>query len=344
MQPDTGGRQGVRERRKRGAGFANGFAAVIAMASAGEAAADEAGSSFWLPGQFASFAAAPYATPGWAVELVYYRATASAKAGDGVQRGTGFQIGVDTPSDLFMLTPTYVFATPVFGAQASIGVSALFGRNKTSVSATLTGPDGAVLSGTDTDQVVGFGDISPTASLAWSRDVHNFMLYATANIPVGAYSVNSNAALGMGYWVVDAGAGYTYLNEKAGFEWSAVLGFSYNFVNPHTQYQSGIDVHLDWAVSPYLSDTMHAGIVGYFYNQVTDDRGAPALLGDFRSRVAGIGPQLGFFFPLGERQAYLNVRGYYEFDAQNRPDGWTGWVTFSLAPPERMPARSVRRR
>jgi len=35
------------------------------------------------------------------------------------------------------------------------------------------------------------------------------------------------------------GGAYTYLNEPTGYEFSAVAGVTYNFINPHTQYQSG---------------------------------------------------------------------------------------------------------
>jgi len=31
-------------------------------------------------------------------------------------------------------------------------------------------------------------------------------------------------------------------------------------------------------------------------------------------------------------QGYLNLKAYKEFDAQNRPDGWNAWVTFSVPP------------
>jgi hypothetical protein len=72
------------------------------------------------------------------------------------------------------------------------------------------------------------------------------------------------------------------------------------------------------------------GAVGYVYNQLTDDNGVNPRLGDFRSRVAGVGPQIGFFFPIADRDGYLNLRGYYEFNARNRLEGWTAYVTFSV--------------
>jgi hypothetical protein len=31
-------------------------------------------------------------------------------------------------------------------------------------------------------------------------------------------------------------------------------------------------------------------------------------------------------------QGYINLEGYKEFAAENRPDGWNTWVTFTLSP------------
>jgi hypothetical protein len=87
-------------------------------------------------------------------------------------------------------------------------------------------------------------------------------------------------------------------------------------------YQSGIDFYFDWGVSHFLSKQVFVGLVGYAYQQITDDFGQPAVLGGFRSRVLGIGPQLGYIFPVGDMTGFLGVKGYGEFDAANRPSGW----------------------
>jgi hypothetical protein len=306
------------------------------------AVADESGASFWLPGQYGSFAAAA-SEPGLSYETTYYHATASAGAGLSFTRGGGIQAGVKSPSDFVMVTPTYTFATPVLGAQAAVGMTAVYGRNVTSVMATLTGPRGLSLSGSRSDTLDGWGDLYPTATLKWNREPHNFMIYATTGIPVGAYDPTRLAAMGLGHWAADSGVGYTYLNEKAGFEWSVVAGITRNFVNPYTQYRSGNDAHIDWAISPYLTERMHIGAVGYFYNQLTGDSGPSASLGEFKSRVTGVGPQIGFFIPWADREAYLNLRGYSEFNARNRLEGWTGYVTFSVEAPEQKTPHTVRK-
>ena len=229
-----------------------------------------------------------------------------------------------------MFTPTYAFATKLFGAQAALGTTIVYGKNATSVPATPAGSGANTVSAPISDEVLGFGDIYPTATLKWTKDVHNFMVYATTGIPVGAYRPNRLSAIGLGHWAVDEGVGYTYLNEKANLEGSVVFGLTYNFINPYTQYQSGTDAHLDWALSPILTDKFHIGAVGYVYNQITGDSGLGARLGDFKSRVAGIGPQIGFNIPFLDREAYLNLRAYSEFDARNRLEGWNAFITLSI--------------
>ena len=248
-------------------------AGLVVCASLSTAAADEAGVSFWLPGQYAAFAAQP-GTPGLSFETAFYHATASAQRNVTFDRDGHIQVNVKSPSDFVMLTPTYAFDTTILGGQPAFGMTALVGRNVTSVAATLTGPEGSTLSGSRSDRVVGFGDLSPNATLKWNQDVHNFMVYTTAGIPVGAYNTERLAALGLGHWSVDGGGGYTYYNEKAGIEFSAVAGLTYNFINPYTQYRSGNDFHLDLSFSPYVSETMHIGAVGYLYDQVSGDSGS----------------------------------------------------------------------
>jgi hypothetical protein len=75
------------------------------------------------------------------------------------------------------------------------------------------------------------------------------------------------------------------------------------------------------------------GLVGYAYQQLTCDSGAGDRVGCFESRVFGIGPQLGYIFPIGTtHQGYLNVKGYKEFEAENRPEGWNVWLTLAISP------------
>jgi hypothetical protein len=92
----------------------------------------------------------------------------------------------------------------------------------------------------------------------------------------------------------------------------------------------------------FLTPQVQLGAIGYFYQQLTADSGAAPILGDFKSRVAGIGPQLGFLFAVGTLQGYLNLKGYWEFHAKNRPEGWNTWLTFSISPAAKPAPSSTR--
>jgi hypothetical protein len=95
------------------------------------------------------------------------------------------------------------------------------------------------------------------------------MTYATGDIPVGAQNPNSIANLGLGLGAIDGGGGYTYLNPATGHTFSGVAGFTYNFKNPDTQVQSGVDFHFDWSAAQFLSKRVFVGLVGYPYQQVS---------------------------------------------------------------------------
>jgi hypothetical protein len=179
----------------------------------------------------------------------------------------------------------------------------------------------------------------PMATLKWHDGVHNWMTYITGDIPVGAYDSNRLANIGIGHGAIDGGGGYTYLNLATGYEFSGVGGLTYNFKNPDTQVQSGVDLHFDWGASKFLSKQVFVGLVGYAYQQITDDTGPHPIQNGFRSRVLGVGPQIGYLFPVGSMQGYLNLKGYGEFDAANRPAGWNTWLTFSIS--EAPPASTV---
>lgn len=138
------------------------------------------------------------------------------------------------------------------------------------------------------DSLTSVGDLYPMITMKWNSGVNNYMTYVTGDIPVGGYDPKRLSNLGIGHGAIDAGGGYTYLNPAAGQTLSGVAGFTYNFKNPDTQVQSGVDFHFDWSAAQFLSKQVFVGVVGYAYQQVSDDTGGSPILGGFRSRVLGV--------------------------------------------------------
>jgi hypothetical protein len=305
--------------------------AAIAL-SASQALADEGGLSFWLPGTFGSFSAAP-SEPGWSFATIYLHSSADAGAGKPFLRGGRVDLGVDGRADLLLFGPTYTFEQPVWGGQASFSLLGVGGRSVGSVGATLTGPRGNEISAHESQSLTAFGDVIPQFTLKWNQGVNNYMGYVTGDIPVGSYDPDRLANLGLGHSAIDGGIGYTYLDPSTGREFSIVGGLTYNFENTDTNYKNGIDSHIDWAASQFLNEHVHVGLAGYAFQQLTGDSGEGATLGDFKSRVFGIGPQIGYKFSAGDKtDGYVNLKGFYEFGAENRPEGWNVWLTLAFTP------------
>jgi hypothetical protein len=325
---------------------AYGFLALGALAVAPKVTlADEGGVSFWLPGLYGSLAAAPQ-QPGWSFADIYYHT--SVRGGGDVAAARQLTLGAFTRTanvslnanltarvDMDFVSTSYVFASPLLGGQLAVGIAGAAGHNSTSIDGTLTASVGSstvTRTGSISDERFGFADLYPTASLRWNSGINNFMVYMTGDLPVGTYDSSRLANFGIGHGAVDGGVGYTYFNPQTGHEFSIVTGLTGNLVNSSTGYQNGIDWHLDWGASQFLSKQLHIGAVGYFYKQLTGDSGAPLVLGENKSQVIGIGPQIGYLFPVGNMQGYLNLKAYWEFDAERRADGFNTWLTFAISP------------
>lgn len=318
-------------------------AAVTLLAA--PARADQGGISFWLPGAFGSLAATPV-TPGWAMGTIFLNEFV--RAGGEVASSRAIRLGNATTNlnvtldarlnaavNAIALAPSYTFATPVVGGQLTVTMLTIVGSSNARIDANLTGtlgPIGFARERSISDSLFSASDVFPQATLKWNHGVHNTMVYAMTNIPVGDYEASRLVNLGLGHWGLDGGFGYTYLNPQTGYEFSFVTGATYNFENKDLQYKNGIDWHFDWGASKFLTKQLHVGVVGYAFQQLTADSGSGATLGDFKSRVFGIGPQFGYIFPVGDMEGYLNLRGYGEFGAKNRAEGWNVWLTFAISP------------
>ena len=281
--------------------------------------ADEGGVSFWFPGLYGSLAAAPQ-VPGWAIGIIDIYNPVSASGNVAAAReitingrtgpvNVNLNLNLKALPNLILAAPTYVFATPVLGGQFAVSLAGATGRSIGGLSGTLTASAGGITAtrqGAIEDARDGFADLYPQATLRWHNGVNNWMVYGMGDIPVGTYDSARLANFGIGHGAADVGVGYTYFDEKAGHEFSAVTGFTYNLVNPSTGYQNGIDWHLDWGASQFLTKTLQVGAVGYFYNQLTPDRGCSPSLCPFESRTIGIGPQLGIIIPGTSVQTYIN--------------------------------------
>jgi hypothetical protein len=88
----------------------------------------------------------------------------------GRQCGGGSVVaGVNATADAIASGPVYVFATPVLGGQATLGIFGVGGYVGVDIDATLTGPRGATISGHAHDSRTTFSDVFWQGSLKWNN-------------------------------------------------------------------------------------------------------------------------------------------------------------------------------
>lgn len=306
--------------------FSKLFLISISFFSSQSVLADEGGVPFWMSGQYASMAAVPMTT-GWSLVAMPYVYSGKADKSKTFQHGTSLNAGVSTRESLILMQLGYVGEEKILGGQPYLGVGWGPGSNTTSASISVVNP---ITQFNRSNTSNGSTDIYPLASLTWNQGNNNFKTYVTGDIPLGTYNSTSLSSIGIGHAAIDAGGGYTYLNNTTGLEFSGVLGATYNWMNNQTNYQNGIDSHLDWSISQFVSQNWQVGIAGYGYYQLTADSGSGNRVGAFKSRIAAVGPQIGYLFNIGKKQAYINLRAYKEFWAQNRVEGYAMISTISI--------------
>jgi len=290
------------------------------------ARADESGTAFWTSGQFASLAAVP-PSPGWSVSFTGYGYDGNAGGSEELPIGRVVTLSANQRSPSLSVQPGYASEQTILGGQPFVGLSFGLGGNRVQAEVSL---DRLPAQAFRSDTLWAGTDLYPFASLGWTRGNDNWMVYLTGDIPTGAYQASRLADIGIGHGAIDAGGGYTYLDAKTGMEFSAVAGITYNWENTHTDYKNGVDSHLDWAASRFVSPNLQIGVAGYVYYQLTGDSGSGAVLGPFKSRVAALGPEVGYQFQVGGQQWYANVRAYWEFWAKNRYEGTAIFATLNL--------------
>ena len=145
-------------------------------------------------------------------------------------------------------------------------------------------------------------------------------------IPIGSYKKTALANIGRNYITLQPVLATTYLNPQ-GYEISSKWMYDYNFENKDTDYTSGQALHVDYLIGRHFGPWA-VGLGGYGYQQLSKDKGAGAIFGDFKGQAWSTGPQLRYQSPNG---ISLSAKYQREFEVKNRPEGEKIAIDISFA-------------
>jgi|SRR5450830_12405 len=153
-----------------------------------------------------------------------------------------------------------------------------------------------------------------------------------ALVPIGQYRHNADLNQGSGYYSLNPYWAAT-LFPTAKWEISWRWHYLYNFKNDNpassspttylgnsvTNTQAGQATWINFASSYAVTPLVHAGINGYFFKQLENDRANGASIANSREQVLGIGPGMIIDIPRenGKKDA-LWLNSYTETNVRNR--------------------------
>ncbi len=255
----------------------------------------------------------------------------SGSAANNIELEIGGVLAANVDATAILELPTFSYFTPAFGGLFGVSYTQPMGWQQVSASLSISNIDQRSI--TQDDFL--FGDPFVNAFLGWNEGNWHWNISTGVNIPIGQWEEstlgNPNLVnLGFNRWAVDVTGSATYLDMTRGLEASAALGFTFNGDNLDIDYKTGTEMHIEWSLTQITQSGFSFGIAGYHYQQLTGDSGSDAKLGAFKGQVTAIGPAMGLTVPMADRALTAKFRGYYEFNVENRVEGFAAMGTLAV--------------
>jgi len=208
----------------------------------------------------------------------------------------------------------WVTNTPVLGGQ--VVASAILPLVNVKVSAA-----GASSSNT------GLGDVTVGTGIAWH---HSQNLHSVASLdfvlPTGSYEATRQSNIGRNYLSVQP----TYLVSwigPVGINADAKFTLNFNQKNKDTNYLSGNEFIMDYAVGWGWGNGWVTGVGGYVYQQLSDDKVNGTAVAGSKGKAFSIGPSIKYDTGKG---LFMTAKLEKEFNAKSRAQGTALWIKATL--------------
>jgi hypothetical protein len=147
----------------------------------------------------------------------------------------------------------------------------------------------------------GLGDVIPRAQLGWQRGDFAHTVYLEVITNSGFWEKGFQPIVSFNRPGIDTGWAFTWTDKPTKLQVSGTAGFTFNFENTATNYQSGDDFHWEWAVGLECVKGLVLGVVGYDYRQISGDSGSGDKIGPFMGSVDAVGPGLSYSTVIDKR-------------------------------------------
>jgi len=173
----------------------------------------------------------------------------------------------------------------------------------------------------------GLGDVIFGTALGFH---HSDKLHSIVSLdfiaPTGRYDRDDLTNIGRNYWVFEPVYALSYVDPD-GLNVDAKIMYDFNRKNPDTDYRSGQELHVDYAVGWGLGNGWVLGVGGYMLRQTTDDRQDGHTIEDNKGRAFAIGPSVKYTSKDGW---FLTAKWESETQVRNRAQGDAYWLKLTV--------------
>jgi hypothetical protein len=160
----------------------------------------------------------------------------------------------------------------------------------------------------------GVGDVIPRVQLGWQRGDFAHTVYLEVITPTGFWEPGFAPIVSMHRPGIDTGWAFTWTDKQTKLQVNGTAGFTFNFENTATNYQSGNTFHWEWAVGIECIQGLVIGVVGYDFRQLNGDSGSGDTVGPFKGSVDAIGAGLSYTTVIDKRPVTFNLRYYHDYN------------------------------
>jgi hypothetical protein len=139
-----------------------------------------------------------------------------------------------------------------FGSSLFGGALAVAAADVTTANFTVAAPMRPAQRFSRAGDIFGIADTEYSAILGWHAGEQHWNVILTGFAPTGNFVPNRLVQTSLNRPALDLRGAYTYLGLQTGLEVTGALGLTLNAPNTATNYQSGAELHFEWAVNQHF--------------------------------------------------------------------------------------------
>ena len=224
----------------------------------------------------------------------------------------------------YVNAPRLIWMTDLKVLEANYGMDVIVPFGYTSVKA--GGP------GVQAQRSFGLADIQiEPLLLGWHWKQFDLSAAYAVWVPTGDFDLNDGSKQGKGFWSHMLTLGGTWFpDEEKTWAVSLLNRYEFHHQNNDMNVTPGQTLTVEWGLSKSLSKLVDVGVIGYYQQQTTSDRGdgIPAVVSvsNLKDRVVGVGPEITIVCP--KTGIFTSLRYIREVEASDRSAGNLFTITF----------------